>query len=64
VTDGNGKSNPDISRTTGNARRILGDARLLSDNQRYASAFALAVLGLEEIGKALLSLRVWRHPRG
>jgi AbiV family abortive infection protein len=38
----------------GNARRLFKDAELLMDHQRYASAFALAVLGLEEIGKALL----------
>jgi len=37
-----------------NAQRLFRDAELLMDNQRYASAFALAVLGVEEIGKALL----------
>jgi len=37
-----------------NARRLFKDAELLMDHSRYASAFALAVLGLEEIGKALL----------
>jgi AbiV family abortive infection protein len=41
----------------GNAIRLLNDASLLVDNHRYASAFALAVLGVEEIGKALLN--VW-----
>src|SRR5882762_8780923 len=30
------------------------DARLLVDNRRFASAFALAVLAMEEIGKALI----------
>jgi AbiV family abortive infection protein len=38
----------------GNASRLLKDADLLFDHKRYASAFALAVLGLEEIGKALI----------
>jgi AbiV family abortive infection protein len=38
----------------GNATRLLNDARLLVDHHRYASAFALAVLGVEEIGKLLL----------
>jgi hypothetical protein len=52
---GNGESNHDIRRIIGNAKRLLRDAKLLSDNERYASAFALAVLGMEEIGKALLS---------
>jgi len=37
-----------------NARRLFKDAELLMDHRRYASAFALAVLSLEEIGKALL----------
>jgi AbiV family abortive infection protein len=38
----------------GNAKRLLDDSRLLVDHRRYASAFALAVLGVEEIGKILL----------
>ena len=38
----------------GNATRLMRDAKLLFDHNRYASAFALAVLGVEEIGKALL----------
>jgi AbiV family abortive infection protein len=37
-----------------NANRLLADAQLLLDHHRYPSAFALAVLGMEEIGKALL----------
>jgi AbiV len=53
---GIGTSRPEIGRITENAKRLLRDAKLLSDNERYASAFALAVLGLEEIGKALLNL--------
>ena len=47
----------DLSRIKRNAKRLLRDAKLLSDNERYASAFALAVLGLEEIGKSIL--RQW-----
>jgi AbiV family abortive infection protein len=37
-----------------NAARLLADAKFLAENSRYASAFALAVLGVEEIGKAIL----------
>jgi hypothetical protein len=44
----------DIGRVKTNALRLLRDANLLSDNARHASAFALAVLGLEEIGKSIL----------
>jgi AbiV family abortive infection protein len=40
-----------------NATRLFDDAQLLRDHGRYASAFALAVLTLEEIGK--LVLRSW-----
>ena len=40
-----------------NARRLVGDAKLLLDQSRFASAFGLAVLGLEEVGK--LMLRRW-----
>jgi AbiV len=36
------------------AARLLNDARLPADHSRLASAFALAVLAVEEIGKALL----------
>jgi hypothetical protein len=32
------------------------DAKLLADHKRFASAFALAVLGIEEIGKVVLDL--------
>jgi AbiV family abortive infection protein len=35
-----------------NAKRLAEDARLLFDNQRYASALALAVLSIEESGKS------------
>jgi AbiV family abortive infection protein len=48
---------PHVKQTSlilGNATRLLDDARLLVQHSRYASAFALAVLGVEEIGKALL----------
>lgn len=34
-----------------NAARLAKDARLLFDNQRFASAFALAALAIEEVGK-------------
>jgi AbiV family abortive infection protein len=39
-----------------NAARLLRDAKLLADHKRFASAFALAVLGIEEIGKVVLDL--------
>ncbi|TQF30905.1 AbiV family abortive infection protein [Bradyrhizobium sp. UNPA324] len=44
-----------LSVILGKATRLLDDARLLVDRRRYASAFALAVLGMEEIGKVLLT---------
>jgi AbiV family abortive infection protein len=52
----NESDNPkdDLSRIRSNAARLLRDAKLLSDHERHASAFALAVLGLEEIGKSIL----------
>jgi AbiV family abortive infection protein len=37
-----------------NAQRLLKDAAILLEHRRFASAFALAVLGIEEIGKALI----------
>lgn len=37
-----------------NATRLLNDAKLLVEHRRFASAFALAVLAVEEIGKALI----------
>jgi AbiV family abortive infection protein len=43
-----------------NAERLLADAKLLNENGRYASAFALAILALEEIGK--VTLRLWGVP--
>ena len=43
-----------------NAARLLKDAKLLIDHERYASAFALSVLALEEIGKVVLEL--WGKP--
>jgi AbiV family abortive infection protein len=42
-----------------NAARLLRDAKLLVDHRRFASAFALAVLGMEEIGKVILDM--WDH---
>ena len=35
-----------------NARRLLSDAELLFENERYRSATALAILSMEEAGKA------------
>jgi AbiV family abortive infection protein len=46
--------NKQLSLILGNATRLLDDARLLVEHRRYASAFALALLGFEEIGKVLL----------
>jgi AbiV family abortive infection protein len=43
-----------------NAPRLLKDAKLLLDHGRYASAFALSVLALEEIGMVVLDL--WGRP--
>jgi hypothetical protein len=37
-----------------NATRLLNDARILVMHRSFASAFALAVLAVEEIGKALI----------
>jgi AbiV family abortive infection protein len=39
-----------------NAARLLSDAKFLSDGGRFASAFALAVIALEEIGKVILDI--------
>ncbi len=39
-----------------NAARLLRDAKLLVDHKRFACAFALAVLGVEEIGKVVLDI--------
>lgn len=39
-----------------NAARLLHDAKLLFEHTRFASAFALAVLGVEEIGKVILDI--------
>lgn len=43
-----------------NAARLLQDATLLAEHTRFASAFALAVLGVEEIGKVILDM--WGSP--
>ena len=43
-----------------NAKRLVRDAELLKDHERYASAYALAILGLEEIGKVIL--KRWGEP--
>jgi AbiV family abortive infection protein len=39
-----------------NSARLLQDATLLVEHTRFASAFALAVLGVEEIGKVILDI--------
>lgn len=43
-----------------NASRLLKDGKLLSDHERHASAFVLATLALEEVGKVILSR--WASP--
>ncbi len=47
-------STPPIIR---NAKRLLADADLLAENGRYASAFVLATLALEEVGKVVLGFQ-------
>lgn len=37
-----------------NAKRLIDDARLMKRKKRYASAVATAILGIEELGKALI----------
>jgi AbiV family abortive infection protein len=44
-----------------NAARLLSDSKLLLDHDRCGTAFALAVLAMEEIGKAILNL--WGNPQ-
>jgi AbiV family abortive infection protein len=39
-----------------NATRLLDDAALLSENDRGASAYVLAILALEEVGEILLKM--------
>jgi AbiV family abortive infection protein len=45
----------DYRRVAANAARLLLDAELLAENSRCASAFALAVLAMEEVGKLVLT---------
>jgi AbiV family abortive infection protein len=52
------------ARIVDNAERLLADSELLTDNGRYASASALAILGLEEIGKVILRLWGVPEPKG
>ena len=42
------------------AMRLFNDAAYLRDDARYASAYALALLALEEVGKAILEC--WQLP--
>ncbi|MEE3044282.1 MAG: AbiV family abortive infection protein [Pseudomonadota bacterium] len=44
-----------------NATRLIADASFLNKNNRHASAFALALLGIEEVGKIILD--IW-YPNG
>jgi AbiV family abortive infection protein len=41
-----------------NASDLTADARLLLENRRFARAYALAVLSVEELGKTYLCLQV------
>ena len=52
--------NVDVTGIVSNARRLAQDARLLNKYERYASAYALAILSFEEIGKMLIKL--WGLP--
>jgi hypothetical protein len=38
---------------TRNVFRLVDDAKLLNEHERYPSVFALAILALEEVGKAI-----------
>jgi hypothetical protein len=51
---------PDV---VSNAERLLADAELLIEHGRFASAFVLAVLALEEVGNRLRKLGVQRFTR-
>jgi AbiV family abortive infection protein len=42
--------------------RLLRDAELLRDHRRFASAYALAMIGLEEIAKIILTTWVREYP--
>ncbi|MBX2831154.1 MAG: AbiV family abortive infection protein [Rhodospirillales bacterium] len=44
-----------------NATRLVADASFLNKHNRHASAFALALLGIEEVGKLILD--IW-YPDG
>jgi AbiV family abortive infection protein len=44
-----------------NALRLLEDAKLLRDNERYASSFALATIALEEVGKLIIN--IWQSQK-
>ena len=47
-----------IAALLGNASDLVADARLLLANQRFARAYALAVLASEELGKTYLCLQI------
>ena len=48
-----------IEALSDNVMRLVADARLLKANQRYSSAFVLAAIALEELGK--LVLLMWKR---
>lgn len=47
-------TNSTVAIVVDNAKRLLSDAELLFNNERYGSAVSLAILSLEEAGKACL----------
>lgn len=47
-------NNDHLTHLADNAVRLFNDARFLSEAGRHASAFALTVLSLEEVGKLIL----------
>lgn len=47
-----------INAAVSNAKRLLGDARLLLTAERFASATALSILAIEEAGKTAVLRRV------
>jgi AbiV family abortive infection protein len=55
-----GVTSESIKDAISNGLRLLDDAKLLHEHARYASAYALSVLAMEELGKALL--KTWVIP--
>ena len=52
-----------IAAAQANARRLIGDAKLLADAGRFPSAAALAILAIEERGKVIKLKETWRDYR-